>query len=98
MHREVLDSRMSGVPGLDLEAVDEAPAEGAADHPTGGGRVQVSVAPETVEQHVQAVTEVARAEVGEARLLHGLGHHDFAVGIARHRTSPRPDAVRVEAL
>ena len=70
-HREVLDLRVVAVPRLDLEPVDQAPPE-VADHAGVGRRAQVGVALEALEQHVEALAEVARTEVVEPGRLHRL--------------------------
>ena len=57
---------MVAVPRLDLEAVDEALPEDT-DHIAVGRRAQVGVALEALEQHVEALAEVAGSEVVEAR-------------------------------
>ena len=68
---DVLDLGVLGVPRLDLQPVDE-PAPQVADHGDVGVRVQVAVAFEALEQHLQALAEIAGTEVGVTGLGDGL--------------------------
>ena len=63
---ELRDLGMVAVPRLDLEAVDQASPE-VADHVGVGRGAEVGVALEALEQHVEALAEVARPEVGADR-------------------------------
>jgi hypothetical protein len=90
-HGDAVDLGMLGVPRLDLEAVDEPPAE-VADHGRVGVGTQVAVALEAVEQHHEPVPEVAGTEVGATGLGGGLVEQLVSGGIAPHRlSSPPPD-------
>ena len=71
---------MRRVPGLDLEPVDESAPE-VADHRGIGRRAQIGIAFEALEQHVEAVAEIAGAEIGEAGRLHRLCDERVAIGV-----------------
>ena len=89
----VLDLGMVAVPGLDLEPVDEAPAAGRRVTRGVAVGAEVGVALEAVEQHVEALAEVAGPEVVEpgrraARRRaapRGVGERRRT---ARHRAAP----------
>ena len=78
-HRELVDLGMFHVPRLDLEAVHEPAAEVADDRGV-GRRAQVAVVLQAVEQHVEAVAEVARAEVARAGAARASASSSSAAG------------------
>ncbi len=92
-HGQLGDLRMVAVPRLDLQPVHQPPAE-VTDHRGVRDRAQPGVARQALEQHLEAITEVPRPEVAQARDVRGLGQESVARGVpAGHRTT-----VRIELL
>ena len=79
-----VDLGMVAVPRLDLESVDE-PLPEEPDHGGVGRRAQIGVALEALEQHVEALAEVAGTEVVEARRLLRFGQQHVAARVAIHQ-------------
>ena len=80
-HRNLLDLGILAVPRLDLETVDQ-PSPKVGDHAGVRRGTQVAVAFQAVEKHVEAVAEVAGAEIREPAFLHGVGHQLVARGVS----------------
>ena len=97
--RELLDLGMVAVPRLDLESVHQAPTE-VVEHRGVAGLAELGVALEALEQHVEAVAEVAGPEVVEAgRSPSRRRAAPRAPGSGRSRPSPGcSDAVGMEVL
>ncbi len=93
LHRQLRDLRMFAVPRLDLEAVDETPPE-VADHADGGLRAEIGIPRDAVEQHVESLPEVARAELVEPGALGRFGHQRVAARIPHHHRPSLSSSVR----